>query len=254
MLGIEEKLELAKHIHATAEALGHEMKPSIVKLMVNDLVNYPFDEVCKALLRVRKECSGKLTLKTIIDRIQSANMRPEASEAWALALPALDESNTVVWTNEMSQAWAVALPVLQAGDKVGARMAFIQTYERLVVAAQAENRSPCWLVSQGWDKEKRIQAITTAQNAGLLPPSIANKYLPLPNADNTEVSQNGQNRVERHISALMSQIRLSRELCEQVRQKRFAEQRMEHQERLRTLERQRDILEHRSKQSVAKNS
>ncbi|QIP56853.1 hypothetical protein [Hafnia alvei] len=247
MLGIDEKLELAKNIHATAEALGCEIKPSVVKLMVNDLVGYSFEDICQALLRVRKECSGKLTLKVIIDRIKTVSIHPEASEAWALALPALDESNTVVWTSEISQAWAVALPVLQAGDKVGARMAFIQTYERLVVAARAENRSPCWLVSQGWDKEKRIQAITTAQNAGLLPSSIANKYLPLPNADNTEVSQNGQNRVERHISALMSQIRLSREQREQVRQKRFAEQRMEHRERLRTLEGQREILEHRSK-------
>ncbi|MBW5853304.1 hypothetical protein, partial [Yersinia enterocolitica] len=188
----------------TAEALGHEIKSSLVMLMVDDLSDYPYDEICKALARVRKEHVGKLTLKAIIDRMQKPGTRPAANEAWALSLPAQDESNTVVWTDEMSQAWAVALPVLESGDKVGARMAFIQTYERLVTIAEAENKSPCWRVSQGWDTEKRVQAITTAQNAGLLPAPIANKYLPSPNVSNIQPSKNGQARVQSCVSALLA--------------------------------------------------
>jgi hypothetical protein len=38
----------------------------------------------------------------------------------------------VVWTDEIVQALAVAKPLLDARDKVAARMAFCQAYERLV--------------------------------------------------------------------------------------------------------------------------
>lgn len=243
MLSDFEQEELSSRLHATAEALGHEIKSSLVMLMVDDLGGYPYDEICKALARVRKEHAGKLTLKVIIDRIRKPDARPAANEAWALSLPAQDESNTVVWTDEMSQAWAVALPVLESGDKVGARMAFIQTYERLVTIAEAENKSPCWRVSQGWDTEKRVQAITTAKNAGLLPSPIANKYLPSPNVSNVQPSKNGLARVQSYVSALLADIQQSREQREREHQKRLVRERSERQERLKLFEQQRKILE-----------
>ncbi|CNL90266.1 Uncharacterised protein [Yersinia enterocolitica] len=245
MLSDFEQEELSSRLHATAEALGHEIKSSLVMLMVDDLSDYPYDEICKALARVRKEHVGKLTLKAIIDRMQKPGTRPAANEAWALSLPAQDESNTVVWTDEMSQAWAVALPVLESGDKVGARMAFIQTYERLVTIAEAENKSPCWRVSQGWDTEKRVQAITTAQNAGLLPAPIANKYLPSPNVSNVQPSKNGQARVQSYVSALLADIQQSREQRIREHQKRLAREQSKRQERLKLFEQQRKTLEAR---------
>ncbi|ENG6258242.1 hypothetical protein ACRJ4Z_004379 [Yersinia enterocolitica] len=245
MLSDFEQEELSSRLHATAEALGHEIKSSLVMLMVDDLSDYPYDEICKALARVRKEHVGKLTLKAIIDRMQKPGTRPAANEAWALSLPAQDESNTVVWTDEMSQAWTIALPVLESGDKVGARMAFIQTYERLVAAAEAENKSPCWRVSQGWDTEKRVQAISTAKNAGLLPAPIANKYLPSPNVSNARPSKDGQARVQSYVSALLADIQQSREQRIREHQKRLAREQFKRQERLKLFEQQRKTLEAR---------
>ncbi len=47
-----------------------------------------------------------------------------------------DESTSVVWTDEMCQAWGVAAPLLEDGDKVGARMAFKESYARLIEEAR----------------------------------------------------------------------------------------------------------------------
>lgn len=106
--------------------------------------------------------------------------RPTADEAWATALGAADEADTVVWTAETAQAFAAARPVLELGDKVGARMAFKGAYERLVDAARREGKPLAVQVSLGWDVERRVTAITAAVTAGLLPAPQAAALLPAP--------------------------------------------------------------------------
>ena len=61
-------------------------------------------------------------------------------EAWAIALKSRDETETVVWTTEMAEAFDRCRPVLDAGDEVGARMAFKDTYNRLVDEARRAGR------------------------------------------------------------------------------------------------------------------
>src|SRR6185312_1858153 len=106
--------------------------------------------------------------------------RPTADEAWATAIGALDEADTVVWTEETAQAFEAARPVLELGDKVGARMAFKGAYERLVEAARRDGRLMAVQVSLGWDAERRITAINAAVTAGLLPASEVAGLLPPP--------------------------------------------------------------------------
>lgn len=92
-----------------------------------------------------------------------------AEEAWAGALAARDEDETVVWTEEAAQAFATCRPVLLAGDEVGARMAFREAYNRLVQHART-NGMPCtWIVTQGRDPERRRVAISAAVESGILP-------------------------------------------------------------------------------------
>jgi hypothetical protein len=67
---------------------------------------------------------------------------PTADEAWALALKAMDENQTVVWTNEIMYAWERCRAVYQDGDKVGARMAFKAVYDGLNLSGR-----PDWIVS-----------------------------------------------------------------------------------------------------------
>jgi hypothetical protein len=88
---------------------------------------------------------------------------PTADEAWALALKAMDENQTVVWTNEIMYAWERCRAVYQDGDKVGARMAFKAVYDGLNLSGR-----PDWIVSEGFDKDKRVVEMQTAQAAGLL--------------------------------------------------------------------------------------
>ncbi len=173
----QEKLILA--LMATAEVMGSEIKPNVAIVMVDDLSMYPLGDVLQALTRIRREHTGKLTLKVILDILAPAGGWISANEAWAIALPAADEAATVVWTQEIAKAWAIAKPILDAGDKVGARMAFIPAYERFVDQAKRESRDPQFEISAGWDASLRELAVKNAVTAGLLPaPSLA--ALPAP--------------------------------------------------------------------------
>ena len=169
---------LVGQIAATAELLGHEIKPNAAALLADDLSAYPRDVLAKALSRVRTEHTGKLTPKAVLDRIDEVMGRPGANEAWAMASRALDERDTVVWTGEMAEAWGVARDVAAGGDMVGARMAFISAYERLVRTARDERRLPEVTVSIGWDGELRGQAVEKAVQLGYLSAEKAAEHLP----------------------------------------------------------------------------
>lgn len=171
---------LTDQIMSTAEVMGTDIKPNAAAMMAEDLCDYPPAVMKKAMRRVRAEHTGRLTLKAILDRVDEAVGRPAANEAWAAALEALDEAKTVVWTDEMAQAWGVARPIAAAGDLVGARMAFIGAYERLVRDAREAGAMPVVTVSEGWDKDQRIAAVEKAARLGYLPQEQARAYLPAP--------------------------------------------------------------------------
>jgi hypothetical protein len=116
----------------------------------------------------------------IVARCRLLDGRPSDDEAWAVALPSRDERETVVWTEEMAQAFAQCRPVLDAGDEIGARMAFKDAYNRLVAAARAAGKSAVWSVSAGWDHDRRKAAVNKAVFAGLL--GAPEARLALPNA------------------------------------------------------------------------
>lgn len=187
---LEEKEQVLRTLVATAEVMGGEMKPTTALVMAQDLDEYPFHEVMTALNRVRKEATGRLTLKAIIDMLSPGRDWLSANEAWSLALPAADERNTVVWTREARDAFNIALPLLEEGDKIGARMAFIAAYERSVSIAKAAGGAPNVEVSEGWDKQLRAVAVDQAVNRGLLPPPRQEEALALPNLSPEQVKDN----------------------------------------------------------------
>jgi hypothetical protein len=109
-----------------------------------------------------------------------ADGRPGPEEAWATAIKAADERETVVWTDEAAAAWGIARPVFDMGDEVGARMAFKEAYQRLVAESRALMLPPAWRASLGHDAERRVLPIEAAANAGLLPAPEAAALLPGP--------------------------------------------------------------------------
>lgn len=225
---LEEKEHVLRTLVATAEVMGGEMKPTTALVMAQDLDEYPFHEVMTALNRVRKEATGKLTLKAIIDMLSPGRDWLSANEAWSLALPAADERNTVVWTREARDAFNIALPLLEEGDKIGARMAFIAAYERSVSIAKAAGGAPNVEVSEGWDKQLRAVAVDQAVNRGLLPPPRKEEALALPNLSPEQVKDNRARMAElmRTWRESMRQSEAEAE-AEQARQRQEARQKFE---------------------------
>ena len=164
-------------ITATAEVLGQTITSEAAEMMADDLADYPAEAVAGALKACRRELTGKLTLAAILQRVQAADGRPGKDEAWAIAMTTNDEFETVVLTDEIQLALAAAKPVLDAGDKIGARMAFISAYERFVGQAREDARPVNWHVSVGFDANRRIQAVTKAMELKRIPREHGQKYL-----------------------------------------------------------------------------
>lgn len=173
----EEVARLALAICATAETLGYILSAEAAELMAEDLAEYPKEHVVAALKACRRELKGKLTTREILDRVHAVDGRPDSEEAWAIALTASDEANSVMLTEEISGALVIASPVLRAGDKVGGRKAFQSAYVRLVDEARRAAQPAAWRLSMGHDPQLRVRAIEEAVRSGLLPAPEANKYL-----------------------------------------------------------------------------
>lgn len=133
--------------------------------------------------------------------------RPGAEEAWALCQAAADQGRTVVWTAEMAEAWGIAWPVLQAGDEVGARMAYRDAYRRLTGEARKARRPVQWSATLGTDARLRDDALRVAVDAGRLPLAA----LPAPAAPQPvgliELAQ--RRGVPDHIRAKVTALRLA---------------------------------------------
>ncbi|MCD4505538.1 hypothetical protein LQR30_15675 [Chromobacterium piscinae] len=169
--------EILEAVAVTAELTGTELSAAAQMVMVRDLLGYPKESVLRALSRCRRELTGRLTLAAILDRLDDG--RPGADEAWGVVARALgDESETVVWTEEMASAAVPARELMMLGDKIGARMAFRDAYERIVSDARGERRSVSWRVSAGNDADRRASAIVRAVELGRLPADQAQALLP----------------------------------------------------------------------------
>ena len=189
MVDPNDKREFASIMEAVMLLYGKDSTPSLLRLYWNALAAHSIDQVRWAFDHwVKDPKQGTFMPKPadIIRTIQEATGTLEsqwlsANEAWAVALPAIDEDATVVWTPEIAKAFDVARPILEGGDKIGARMAFIPAYDRLIDQAKRESRTPSYEVSSGWDANMREVAMRQAVTTGLLPaPNDDTKALPAP--------------------------------------------------------------------------
>lgn len=102
----------------------------------------------------------------ILAQIEAAggDGRHGAEEAWAL-IP-MTEDETVVWSVEAADAYGVCSSLLAAGDRVAARMAFKEVYQRKVAEARSRGEPVQWCVSLGSNLELRKRALAAAVLAG----------------------------------------------------------------------------------------
>lgn len=177
MLSSHDKDQLIDALCLTSEAMGNVITPSAAMMMAEDLSDYSLPELGRALRTCRREVKGRLTVADIISRCQAEDGRPGKDEAWSIGLESSDEYGTAVMTWEIQQAMSSAKIILDEGDQVGARMAFMSTYERLVRESREVNRPIQVIVSLGFDKERRVTAIQQAVQLGRLPQIEADRHL-----------------------------------------------------------------------------
>lgn len=168
--------KILRAIGVTCELTGTELSKPALAVMANDLSSYPEEQVFAALVRCRKELRGRgtLTIAAIIERLPDG--RPSPEEAWAM-IPR-DELASVIWTDEVRQAWSVAIPLLKEGERVPARMAFLEAYRRIVQEARDAGKRPVWVPSLGTDLAGREQAVVEAVEKGRLTNEQAIPLLP----------------------------------------------------------------------------
>jgi hypothetical protein len=171
---MQPSVDLAKAVAVTAELTGTNLSETAIQVMLDDLARYPEPQVMGALTRCRRELKGRMTIADVLTRLDDG--RPGVEEAWAM-LPK-DEADTAVWTEEMSKAASVTHDLLDAGDAVGARMAFKEVYQRLCQEARDCRLPVAWSVSLGWDVAGRESAIRAAVEKGRLTSAQATVYLP----------------------------------------------------------------------------
>jgi hypothetical protein len=167
--------KIIQELAVTAELCGADMSEAAARVMCAELAVYSEREVLGALSRLRREHQGRFTLAAIITRLDDG--RPGAEEAWAV-FPK-DESSSAAVTTEMQEAMSAAWSLIEDGDRIGARMAFKESYERIVSKNRAERIPVNWQMSLGHDKNGREPALIEAARKGLIDPDRAMKMLPI---------------------------------------------------------------------------
>lgn len=165
---------LIEQLAVTVELTGSEWTKCAVKIVAQELSGYPEPDVVLALQRCRAEVKHKLTLADILDRLPGQH--PGVEQAWGLISKVMsNEQVSICWTDEMREAYGAAAPL--ADDKVAARMAFKETYTKLVSEARAKRAMPSWNVSLGWDKNLRDECVREAAQKNLISQVYAAKLL-----------------------------------------------------------------------------
>ena len=166
--------ELVEPLMLTAEVCGTDLSEGAATMIAGELAEYDRNQVMSALRKCRLELKGRLTMAAIIERLDDG--RPGAEEAWAM-IP-YNEATSAVWTTEMAQAFGVALRLVDAGDMVGARMAFKETYLRMVSQARDKGDPVEWTVTLGHDPGGRDVVLMDAVEKGRLTLREARQYSP----------------------------------------------------------------------------
>lgn len=188
-----ELLDAAYSLH------GKTLAPTAKAMFFRALAQYPMAVVRQGIdAAIKDPVHGRYAPKPadIIAQISGNDGRPEADEAWSMSLSALSERDTVVWTAEMQQAFEIARPVLNAGDKIGARMAFKDAYARLLSQARSAGTSAKWIASIGWDKDSAETVLREAQRVGRLPAPTVAALLPPPIDDEKPTAKQLQGLAE----------------------------------------------------------
>ena len=181
-----EKLAFRDLMDGIAAYYDRKLDPTTIGIYWRGLSDLPLESVRAALnAHVQDGKAGQFMPKIADIRRQidasTDDGHPGPDEAWSIALQARHESASVVWTEQIAAAFfGAAMPLLDEGDKIAARRAFIERYERELGEARKAGIAARWQATLGHDPAQREQAIEAAVRAGRLPTDAMDRLLPPP--------------------------------------------------------------------------
>ena len=168
------KIKLVQALTLAFQYTNQTILDIAIEEMANDLSGYPEKDVMDALRRCRNELKT-IRFSDILDRLPGGYQGP--NEAWASVSRIMNNENeSIVWTDPMRKAWGVAVSL--GDDLIAARMAFIESYTKLVSEARMRGEQPKWIVSLGWSESLRERAILEAVEKKQISQSHAEQLAP----------------------------------------------------------------------------
>ncbi|HEY0820226.1 MAG TPA: replicative helicase loader/inhibitor [Rhizobacter sp.] len=217
----EDRKEFADVIRATFDNY-HRQPPlgATLRLWWEMLAKHDLAAVRQACVSyIATEPKHPPSIQQLLELLRPKSERLGAEEAWARAVLACDERETVIMNDEIAQAWGVCKPIMDLGDEVGARMAFKEAYARIVAQAQGPTH---WWPSIGHDPHKRDTALKEARRAGLLGQDTVRALLPPPSG--AAAQKQGDPAGMQRLRAEMGRLQLARaERADEAEARRAAE-------------------------------
>lgn len=164
---------------ATLQVYSTPIGPQVIGIWWAALARYPLEAVRAGLsAHVTDPHAGRFTPKPadVISHLTQNDGRPGADEAWALC--PLAESQTTVWTEEARMAFFEAAYGLLETDRIAARMAFKDAYNRHVATARRALEPVVWTASLGTDAGGRESVLRAAVEQGRLEQTYVAGLLP----------------------------------------------------------------------------
>lgn len=167
--------DVIKLMIAMAAYYGQKIEDHVLLMYAEDVSDLPLEGVKRAFHEIRRDPKvTRFPLPALI-RERVGDGRPGVEEAWAM-IPK-DEASSVVWTTEMREAFGTARLLLEE-DPIAARMAFKETYQRLITQARSNGERVRWEPSLGHDKSHRDMVLRDAVSRGRMSIAQASELSP----------------------------------------------------------------------------
>ena len=177
---------------------------------------------------------------------------PDKNVAWSLAS---DDSKSALWCEEISLAFGDCWPLFCSGDRVAARMTFLESYERRCKESLANKTPPKWSVvlSEQKDQAQLDSVLVDGIASGKISIQTAFKYseqLQIPAPVANALGWTPPMMLEHHTEPNERGVRMIGELLTELEQK----QKEREQQRIQDLNRQMNDFDAKKSEQISKLS
>lgn len=203
----EDKKEFVKLMKSVMAVYGREFNGEVVTIWWEALKDYEFNAISQAMSAHTKTSEFAPTPASVLKHLPDTSGWLSPEEAWS-ALPKTEYDGGFVTQQIMS---AAPFDALDRGDLIGGRMAFLETYKKLVTNAKAAGEKPAYFYSApsmgDYETKQGIkeQSLLIAKEKSWISPTTFQKYaleLDRPIRQDSEVMKlagqiaNGSERIE----------------------------------------------------------